>query len=1648
MFRNTRLVAGVCLLFCFLGAWFQGFGQGYDYFNQWYRFDQNYIRLLVEEDGMYRISAADLQAGGVDISGLVPENIQVFYRGKEQKIRVVKNGNALDFFEFWGRENDGHLDSLIYRSPITPFAADPTQQANHHSSLFSDTSAYFVTWDSIGTQRSTEIFPTNYPNFIPEPWYRHRSVFEWEFTFFKGGGGSTNVNHALNPDYITGEGFTGLDFKPGDPPNRAEHNMSTPGFANSGTPSRLQARVVHVNSANPHILELEVDGSRVYRDTTSGINVATRSVDLSFPLGNTTNIRFFALGQGSIIDYGRPLWHSLEYDRNFDLDGANETTVRQWARSDTTYLRFYNADVNAEAWLFDPASNQTIRATVANDTLHFLLPGFAGERTLYVYTDNAIRTPIVDARPDLANLSNVSAGAEFVIITHPNFANSAQAYAAYRDTNSVNAYSTKVVYVDEIMNEFGYGSLTPYAIKNFCKYALDNWTVTPKFFLLWGKGRPTPKADSRNNFVPVYGEPANDYEYVSNFTRTSSNVTPQASIGRVNIFTDQEGMDYLEKVIHYELSPYEPWRKEVVFLGGGKSGGEQSTISASIQNQFMPYVEAAPMGGQAWFFQRFNSGNITNSEKTSEEEINEGVGLIHFFGHSGQNIFDVDILEAKVYQNYDRVPFMIAFGCYGGDFSNDGKSFGERFILEPDRGSIGYFANSTAGFLNPLRNFGDDFYENLFELHYGEPIGDVIRYTIDQFATDGNALSDVFTALHAKQMNLQGDPAVVLRFPTQPDLRITDTDLFFDPENISALDNQYDLNLIVHNDGRIFADSFRMRVRHRAPNGTVLDYPDQTFGPITIVDTLNFPILNTLGPELAGLNQYEITVDALDSLDEYFESNNFILREEVIQGNIPAILFPYDFAVVDSNQIQLSASTWIITREENVQYAFEIDTVHTFDSPFRMSSGTIVGTSPFVSWTPEVALEPGQVYFWRVRLANVYPVQWNEASFKYIPGKTGWAQDHPAQFFRDPTVQIDMDETNLNWFFTERVLNLHCFIPSNGATTYFMGPYASDNPPDNAVGLFYVSFDQHTLEPNVQDGLRGDWNFVVAHDPGASSPGSNLRLLQDMAATRPGDYFLIASYIDPKFELWEPEWIKALEQIGVAPEQVADYQDGNQLIILGRKGDPVGSAIVIKEPNQELEGQGERYDLLIDLSSNYDSAAVISTPIGPASSWESMVKSWSSLDFPVEESFRTSVFGVRNNNTDAQIRTGLPQGQHGLVGIDADEYPFLRLEGTAMDDFKFTAPQLDNWEVYYVPAPDIAVDPTVAFSFPDSVEEGQIVPVQIGLRNVSEYDADSVLVRLRLQRSDRSSNVVGESRSIPLGAGDTTSLKIRFHTASLNLSGNVTLIVEVNPDNDQIEQHQFNNFYFHRMHVETDGVGPILDVVVDGKRLMDGDIVSPEPEITLQINDENEFLPVTVSDSTYRIWFGNERSYQLNAQVFIEGNNQIEEVTTGRLPSNKAELVFRPGRLGDGEYTLAVQAFDFKGNASGTEPYIIHFNVVNEKAISKVLPYPNPFSTSTRFVYTLTGDEKPYVFDIHIYTISGRLVKTIDLLALEDVNFGYNITEYSWDGRDEFGDALANGVYIYKANVKFRDRFGVGERDEGIDQFFNRNGYGKVYLMR
>ena len=165
--------------------------------------------------------------------------------------------------------------------------------------------------------------------------------------------------------------------------------------------------------------------------------------------------------------------------------------------------------------------------------------------------------------------------------------------------------------------------------------------------------------------------------------------------------------------------------------------------------------------------------------------------------------------------------------------------------------------------------------------------------------------------------------------------------------------------------------------------------------------------------------------------------------------------------------------------------------------------------------------------------------------------------------------------------------------------------------------------------------------------------------------------------------------------------------------------------------------------------------------------------------------------------------------------------------------------------------------------------------------------------------------------------------------------------------------------------------------------------------------------------------------------------------------NNTATIDFLPNFLADGEYELIVTGKDMSNNQAGNIEYRVDFQVINKPMISNMLNYPNPFTTSTAFVFTLTGSVVPQNIKIEIMTITGKIVREITKDELGPLHIGRNITEFKWDGTDQYGDKLANGIYLYRVvtnlNGKSLDKYKA--QDDNTDKYFNK-GYGKMYLMR
>jgi hypothetical protein len=276
--------------------------------------------------------------------------------------------------------------------------------------------------------------------------------------------------------------------------------------------------------------------------------------------------------------------------------------------------------------------------------------------------------------------------------------------------------------------------------------------------------------------------------------------------------------------------------------------------------------------------------------------------------------------------------------------------------------------------------------------------------------------------------------------------------------------------------------------------------------------------------------------------------------------------------------------------------------------------------------------------------------------------------------------------------------------------------------------------------------------------------------------------------------------------------------------------------------------------------------------------------------------------------------------------------------------------------------------------------------------------------------------------------------------ATLGLSGPYALQLAFNPGFRQPELSMANNAAILNFYVQKDIINPLLDVTFDGKHIMNGEIVSPSPFILVSSKDENKHL--LQSDSQKMVLFikkPGSGSFEL-----VSGSELIYTPASNR--QNRARMEYRPVDLADGIYILKVQSWDFSGNQAGRNDYEISFNVVREQTVTRFYPYPNPFTSKMRFVFTLTGTRIPEEIRVKIMNVEGRVVKEVSKEELGNLRIGNNITDWTWDGTDQFGDRLANGTYFYKVTVKDGGEELKLRATKGDASF--KEQVGVIYLMR
>lgn len=1665
------------------------------YNNEWIRHSQTYYKFKIVNKGLYRISKSALDAVGIGNTGA--EYFELWRNGKQVPIYTSSSSGPLaanGYIEFWGEGNDGKPDKAFYRNPA--------YQHSTELSLLSDTAVYFL---SVNTNQSgfTYADPGNDVagnSLAPEAYFMDKAAMYYRDKINPGFAAVVG-EYVYSSSYDKGEFWSTSPIKPGAPLTTSLNGLNV---YTSGPNATLRYGTMG-DALNPRSLKVSVNGNLLqdtvmdyFTDVVGSVQVPLgiiSSGNAAVTFENTSSVTTDRLVMSFVeINYPRPYNFNNQKFFRFSLPASG-----------TKYLEVTNFNYGSAApVLLNITTGERIVGDISTPgTVKLVVPAGGARDFVLVNTESANINVVSSLTPktfksflDPANQGNYLIITNKVLYTGSHGNNPVDEYKNYRASAAGGGYNAKVVEVDELVDQFGFGiKKNPLALKNFIRFARNKFSSPVKYVFLIGRGmayndyriRESDPVAEQLNLVPSWGSPASDNMLSSEDASSPVAVTP---IGRLSVIRGSEIEFYLEKVKEYEsVQKNAPntlegreWMKNVVHVTGS-SDPYLGTVLCNYMGVYRQIIEDTMYGARVATFCKASTNTVEqlNNEKIAHL-FEEGISILTYFGHSSSTTLEFNLDNPQSYNNQGKYPIFFVNGCNAGNFFTYNpvrlsvyETLSEKFLLAKQRGSIAFVASTHYGIVNYLNIYLNNLYATIGNPDYGKSIGEVVKDALGKMVTVTGP-NDYYARLHAEEMTVHGDPAVFINEQPKPDYVLEEPQVKVNPAFISVAEESFQLKVRAVNIGKSVDDSIYIEVKRQYPDGSSEVINRTKVAGIRYADsiTVNIPIVATRDK---GLNKLTISVDADNVVDEITESNNVTVKDVFIYEDEARTVYPYNYAIITNPTQKLSAST-ANALSPSKQYVMELDTTALFNSPFKVTK-SVTSVGGLLEFDPGITYVDKRVYYWRV---SPIPVNngtyvWNMASFVYMSGnKEGFNQSHLYQHQASKTERMNYTADG-RWVFGTRNNNLFVrngVYPYGGRTDNDFSVDVNGTSPiaSACVGqsLIFNVFDSITFKPwknvdgsgnNLYSSGSGSANCVASRNYNfefSYMTAQSRKYIMNFMDSIPNGSFVVVRNI-PNANQGSNTYVDTWQS------DTALYGSFNSIYhrLLAAGFTKVDSLVsprafifIYKKGNYDFIPKmeiGNTVNDRVTLSAECitpDTLGYITSPVfGPAKNWGDVIWNGKSIETVSNDNATVDVIGIDVNKNET-VLFSMDRNTHtlDLSAVSAATYPEMKLRMRNADSVTLSPYQLTDWKIYYQPLPEGAIAPNILMTFKDTLEIGEPLNLAVAFKNVSPHPMDSVAVKLSvLDKNNVAQNIVVPKQK-PILTGDTIALRMTLD--SKQFADQNTMFLEFNPNNDQPEQYHYNNFFFKNFYVKVDRMNPLLDVTFDGVHILNRDLVSARPHIQIKLKDDAHYLllnDTTLSSVQIRYPDGTLRTYHFD-------NDTLRFTPATSSTDNSAVVDFYPAfesqfnPEGD-EYELIVNGKDRSGNKAGSSEYRIGFTVITKAMISNMLNYPNPFSTSTAFVFTITGSEIPQNMKVQILTVTGKIVREVTKEELGPLHIGRNITEFKWDGTDQFGQKLANGVYLYRfvttLNGKRMEKYKA--KGDNTDMYFN-NGYGKMYLMR
>jgi uncharacterized repeat protein (TIGR01451 family) len=668
---------------------------------------QKAVKIAIQHEGWYRITAAQLSAAGLD-ANTNPDSLRLISEGSEIPMAVSRANNTLAAIEFYGIGLD------------TPFT---------------DTRLYWLIWGAQPGQRVTK--GAQPASLLPAAVGYMAAAERRDRSFYFAALTANGENDNFFGDIVS---TTSLD----------EHVQLTGVDQNDASTAQLDLALQGITDPADHDIAVSLNGVGVGEIKFSGMGHGALVVDV--PVG--------LLKEGDNIITLQPLGGDndvtvvdhviLSYLRQFKAVG-DQLRFTMPGQSSAKLTGFATSAVHVVC-LDSPVASMDITVSQESDGTYsaVLNNSDASGGVFYAYTEASIAQPASISAHSPSHLADPSTAADFLVVSHADFLPAVAPLASAREQQGL---KTKVVDIDNVYDEFNYGEHDPAALKQFLQVASSTWATHPRWLLMVGDASVDPRnflGQGSFDFVPTKVVPTAQLKTSSDgwFTDFNSTGQEQIATGRLPVRTLSEATAVVNKILAYESQSAGTWSSTALLVADQNIGADFQTESSTIAGVLPPQITISSL----------NVADPVADHTTLVDEVNAGKLLVNYLGHGSVDVWSTGGLftasDAQSLTNGSMAPFFINMDCLNGFFHDVYQtSMAEQLLLNSQGGAIAVWASS--GLTEPGPQFGMD--EALMQYLFTTPAQTIGEATKN--AKQGITDPDV-----RRTWMLFGDPSMKLKF--------------------------------------------------------------------------------------------------------------------------------------------------------------------------------------------------------------------------------------------------------------------------------------------------------------------------------------------------------------------------------------------------------------------------------------------------------------------------------------------------------------------------------------------------------------------------------------------------------------------------------------------------------------------------------------------------------------------------------------------------------------------------------------------------------------------------------------------------------------------------------------------------------------------